>query len=313
MARPILDEETNFVYISDKLRVFFPEFHDALTEKFSEMHIHFGILHGTKDIWCRDYMPIQMNDMSFVGYKFDPDYLKENFGHSEYTEYESKYSPIGARLRPWERVSALSEISVSHGIDISSRLRNFNIVLDGGNLVFCGNYVIVTDKILKENKQSRDELESILREMFNLEPIIVHWEPDHEDVYGHTDGMFRALPTKKDEKPKLLYLHRWDSPSKRLRDNLRETAGDRIELKEIVFEKKGPGIDSLAWAYINFLQVGRKILVPKFGLADEDSVMDQFHSCFGIKPESIEMPDIARQGGALHCLTWNIKNENKRE
>lgn len=310
MARPVLDEETNFVYISDKLRVFFPDFHDALIEKFSDMRIRFGVLRGTNDIWCRDYMPIQMNDMSFVGYQFDPDYLKKNFGHSEYTEYERKYSSMGAGLRPWERVSALRDIHINQARDISTRLRNYNIVLDGGNLVFCGDYVILTDKILQENNRSQNELKTILREMFNLEPIIVHWEPDHEDVYGHTDGMFRALPTKKGEKPALLYLHRWDSPSNRLRENFREAAEDKIELKEIVFEKKGKGIDSLAWAYINFLQVGRKILIPKFGLADEDSIMDQFHSYYGIKPDSIEMPNIARQGGALHCLTWNIKIEN---
>ncbi len=34
MVRPILDEETNFIYISDKLKVFFSKFHNALIEKF---------------------------------------------------------------------------------------------------------------------------------------------------------------------------------------------------------------------------------------------------------------------------------------
>lgn len=90
----------------------------------------------------------------------------------EETSYESKYYPIGAGLRPWERVSVLPEIYVSQVLNISSRLRNYNIVLGGGNLVFCGDNVIVTDKILKENNQSKDEVETILREMFNLEPII---------------------------------------------------------------------------------------------------------------------------------------------
>ena len=307
MARPILDEETNFVYISDKLKEFFPKFHDNIIEKFSEMGIPFGVLRGTKDIWCRDYMPIQMNDMSFVGFNYNPDYLKKGFGYSQYTEYESKYSPIGARYRPWERVSSLSDIDVRKITDLSTRLRCYDIVLDGGNLVFCGDYVIVTDKILKENGKSKEELETILRNMFNLEPIFVHWEYDHDEVYGHTDGMFKALPVSKGEKPALLYLHRWDSPSKKLRDNLREAAGDKINLKEIVFVKKGKGIDSLAWAYINFLQVGDKILLPSFGLADEESIIDQFKTYFGYHPETIDMSDIARQGGALHCLTWNIK------
>lgn len=44
MVRPISDEETNFVYISDKLKKFFPKFHDNIIEKFSEMGIPFGVL-----------------------------------------------------------------------------------------------------------------------------------------------------------------------------------------------------------------------------------------------------------------------------
>lgn len=306
--RPVQDEETNFVYISDKLKEFFPEFHDNLIEKFSEMGIRFGVLHGTKDIWCRDYMPIQMTDGSFIGYRFDPDYLKKSFGKSEYTEYDSKYSPVGAKLRPWERVSSPNEIQINQKIGFPDKVKDFDIILDGGNLVFCGDYVIVTDKILTENNKSREDIESILHEMFHLTPIIVPWKPDYEDVYGHTDGIFRTLPIKEGEKPALLFLNRWKSKSKKLREDFKKVAGDNIELKEITFEKRGTGIDTLAWAYINFLQVGDKILLPSFGLADEESVIKQFKSHFGDNIKTIEMSNIARQGGALHCLTWNIKS-----
>ncbi|MDE6337811.1 MAG: hypothetical protein K2L34_14710, partial [Muribaculaceae bacterium] len=76
-TQPIFDWNTNFVYISDKLKEYFPEFHDRLIEKFSELGIKFGVIRGTKDIWCRDYMPIQITKDVPIGYKYDPDYLKD--------------------------------------------------------------------------------------------------------------------------------------------------------------------------------------------------------------------------------------------
>ena len=70
------DTMTNFVYISDKLKEFYPNVYSRLTRLFDEMEIEWGELKGTKDIWIRDYMPIQLSDDKFLVYKYDPDYLK---------------------------------------------------------------------------------------------------------------------------------------------------------------------------------------------------------------------------------------------
>ncbi len=35
------------------------------------------MLPNTKDIWVRDFMPIQKDVKSFIGYEYNPDYLKE--------------------------------------------------------------------------------------------------------------------------------------------------------------------------------------------------------------------------------------------
>lgn len=315
--RPIQDEETNFVYISDKLKEFFPEFHDNLIEKFSEMDIKFGVLRGTKDIWCRDYMPIPMNDGSFVGYKFDPDYLKESFGKPEYTEYDPKYSPIGAQFRPWERVSSMTEIKESQKIGIPSKIKNNDIILDGGNLVFCGDYVLLTNKVLDENKNmSKTEIEDKLHSMFGLTPVFINWKQEGDDFYGHTDGMIRTLPSKAEEKPSLLFLYRTKKIASELRQSLKDNSvDDKIELKPIDFGKGGKGIEKWAWAYINFLQVGEEIIMPSFSslkLPYEESVISQFKNYFGDNLKTIDMHDIACQGGALHCLTWNIRVDKEQ-
>lgn len=58
MKTQIYDWDTDIVYISDQLENFFPDFYRRLIDKFDKMRIDYDILQGTKDIWCRDYMPI---------------------------------------------------------------------------------------------------------------------------------------------------------------------------------------------------------------------------------------------------------------
>ncbi len=37
--------------------------------------ISYSYLPGTRDIWCRDYMPVQVEKDRFIEYRYDPDYL----------------------------------------------------------------------------------------------------------------------------------------------------------------------------------------------------------------------------------------------
>ena len=52
------DAWTDYVFISDKLKEFYPYTYLRLTKLFDEMKIEWGEVEGTKDIWIRDYMPI---------------------------------------------------------------------------------------------------------------------------------------------------------------------------------------------------------------------------------------------------------------
>jgi hypothetical protein len=57
------------------------------------MDIEWGEIEGTKDIWIRDYMPIQLSDDKFLVYKYDPDYLKDS-GKEYLTDSQSIYKSI---------------------------------------------------------------------------------------------------------------------------------------------------------------------------------------------------------------------------
>lgn len=81
-----------------------------------------------------------------------------------------------------------------------------------------------------------------------------------------------------------------------------------FEVTEMRFNDKvdSPNTD-LNWAYINFLQVGNHIFMPAFGIDEDAIAKDYIKKSFPdttIHP--IEMPEIVKKGGALHCLTWNV-------
>ena len=75
-------------------------------------------------IWARDYMPVQVNKDKFVRFNYNPDYLRN---YPEYKPYTSMM---------------LSYLGV--------KVINSDLVVDGGNIISCGDKVIMTDKIFLE-------------------------------------------------------------------------------------------------------------------------------------------------------------------
>lgn len=62
------------------------------------------------------------------------------------------------------------------------------------------------------------------------------------------------------------------------------------------------------WAYINFLQVGNNIILPKFGINEDEQAKRFVQTAFPYcRVRQIDCNAIAKDGGALHCITWNIK------
>ena len=76
-----------------------------------------------------------------------------------------------------------------------------------------------------------------------------------------------------------------------------------------------------SWCYINYLQVGTRILVPRLGydLLDNEA-LKQIREAFSANEDEIElisqdmtsivedMNDEKNSGGALNCLTWTIQS-----
>jgi agmatine/peptidylarginine deiminase len=250
------------------------------------MEIEWGELKGTKDIWIRDYMPIQLSDDQFLVYKYDPDYLKVS-GKEYLTDSQSIYKSI----LPEEKV------------------KQVNITLDGGNVVTCYAHRVMTDKVFQENGKAKYAPEFIqyITESLGSEILFLPWHCDNSnapnaDVYGHADGLVRWTG----ENRILMSNHREFEPEEA--DDIRwRLEAEGYEVTEILFDVPNPNKD-YNWAYINYLEVGNKIIVPTFGIPEDEQALRYIRTS---NPNSIvrgfRMRDIARNGGALHCITWNIK------
>ena len=163
----ITDSQTHVVFISDRLGKCYPQIAGALESIFGN---NLKIIPDTKDIWARDYMPIQIDTDRFVQFRYEPDYLKRE-----------------ANLRT-ENASDLIGLANCQRSDLN---------IDGGNIVRWSDAVVMTEKIYKENRSvKRPQLRRQLQKILGVERLIViPMEPG--DYIGHADGMVRFGPVQK--------------------------------------------------------------------------------------------------------------------
>ena len=68
----------DIVYISDQLEIKYPAFKKNLTKILTDNGNRLKIITGTKDIWCRDYMPLIGSHGQLVRFIYHPSYLDKN-------------------------------------------------------------------------------------------------------------------------------------------------------------------------------------------------------------------------------------------
>ena len=276
----INDYQTNFVYLADGIRHYLPvarNLMDALCREGIETHF---LRHtdSMKHVWARDYMPLQIDDKRFLVYRYDPDYLKK----------DQDYIP------PYE--------TICRGLHL--KCKKVTHVIDGGNVVKCGNRVIMTDKVIKENSAyTKSHLIKLLEEAFECEVCLIPW--DRCEMFGHADGMVRAIGDN------YVLMNNYLDFDKEFRGKLKsdlECYGFNVE--ELHYDMPRPSKQS--WAYLNFLQVKNRIFVPGLGIREDRLAVEQIQNYYP-RHKVILVPDchgLVHDGGALNCISWNIKTEN---
>jgi agmatine/peptidylarginine deiminase len=290
------DSDTNTVCIADALRRY-PDVAKSIVGALGEYGINHKIIKGTKNIWVRDYMPLQVDDRYVK-------FIYKGYGAS-YDKYPQLYAPDSC-------FGFLSNVVLS------------DIVLDGGNCQRYGNKAIITDIIFKQNPNiDRDKLMEKLSSLLRSDIIIIPREPG-DNTIGHSDGILKFI----NEDTVLVHDYSVMGESYGYNDYHGELlkALDKATLNHVMFpyaynrqprltEKqfrlKYPDADLFDPAmgyYVNFLLAGKSILVPTFGFPEDDKALDILEDCFpDCDVAGIDCSDLAMEGGCLSCISMNYK------
>ena len=78
----ITDDKTNKVFISSLIDTKTGDLDKEARARVKSCIMQFEkdceLLYNTKDVWARDYMPIQLTKNTYLGYTYKPDYLTES-------------------------------------------------------------------------------------------------------------------------------------------------------------------------------------------------------------------------------------------
>ena len=270
------------VYLSELLMDKYPETCKNLIAILEKHNVKYSFIKGTKDIWCRDYMPVQTESGKFIQFRYEPSYLKGK------KEWEDSRSDV-------------KEICRLNNIDATFS----DINLDGGNVLICDGRAILSDRIFSENPNyEKDSLINELSKLLECEIIIIPAQKG--DMTGHADGMVRFVDRNTILGNKLADEYKyWQKGMQKVIDTYNLTYIDVPFITDIK-DPKHP--DSAIGIYVNFLDVNDLIVMPIFNRDEDRQVLEILKKTFPNKIiETIDYNDVAKEGGLLNCTTWVVR------
>ena len=317
----ITDDRTDKVYISSLIDTVSGALdintRSALKTSILKFSRNCEPLYNTMDVWARDYMPIQLTLDVYLSFTYKPDYLQD-------------YPNC---VTNWQ----LHRVHAAHE-SFSFKVVQMPLILDGGNVVKAvvkgKPCLILCKKVLDENNLSEEDFDNWWKQWWNdnfdgteMEYVLLPWEGEKFNPIGHADGMVRYIEDKR-----VLFTNYEDFedspiPASVYIEKLKEVG---FEVETLSFKNKFDYkkdklyrmlFDS-SWCYINYLQVGNRILVPSLGYDKLDhEAIRQIDAAFNknrliadvelidIDMTGIvaEMNSVQNSGGALNCLTWTVK------
>lgn len=246
---------------------------DRLFAALDLFNINYKFIINTKDIWARDYMPVKTKSGSFISFRYEPSYLKEN--PELRTDFRKEIAPV----------FSLENLIYS------------DINLDGGNVVFSPSKekAVISDRVFDENKdKSKTELINELEKLLKAQVIII---PSlKSDMTGHADGMVRFVDENTVIGNASNFKYGLESS---IKSTLKNNGIKVIDFP--YFDSKG---DSAVGCYLNFLETEQIIFLPVFDVdIDKDAIITA-KDIFKKKIVAVNINEIAKDGGVLNCISW---------
>ncbi|MCI0462776.1 MAG: agmatine deiminase family protein [Gemmataceae bacterium] len=277
----IPDWETNAVVFAASLPKEFPAVWDRLETALARHAVRPLLVEGMNDIWARDILPVQVDHGRFVKFRFSPAYLR-GFEH------------------------LITGDDICQRLPCLGRVQFAGIRLDGGNLVASRRLAVLTERAYRDNaKWRRADFRRALCELLAVEEcLLIPVEPG--DLFGHADGVLRFL----DEGTVVVNDYARAAPGygRRLHAALAR-AGLRVEVLPYAPDPTvEDGVPSCVGNFVNYLRVGSLVLIPAYGRREDEQarkrLQDLLPTCTVVP---VKCADLARRGGALHCVSWSVR------
>lgn len=257
-----------------------PTYKPAADRLFAALYsagVEYQLINGTRDIWLRDFMPVQIGDNSFVSFRYEPSYL------NDITELKTNYKQDIAAQFPFPVIYS-------------------DINLDGGNIVFSPSKekAIISDRILTENlKYTQTELIKTLEQQLKAQIILIPSLKRKYDMTGHADGMVRFV----DENTVIGNR----VPSKNGLEQRIKTVLQDYGVDAIDFAYYASPRGSAVGCYLNFLETAESIFLPVFGSEMDEEAISMAREIFPKTIIPVNINEFAKKGGLLNCISWETK------
>lgn len=291
--------------MSESLATRHPTVVRQITDALARERLSWKFIAGS-NIWVRDFLPLQVGSR-FVKFAY------RGYGESAHGSIDTNKE---LRVPPdtWEWFEEYGAIQ-------RSTLR-----LDGGNVQRDGETAIISEIVFEHNpRYTRTQILDQLEKALEARIVIVPVEPD--DDIGHTDGMLHQIPGTKQ-----VLVHDYSAGTRAYQRYHRklmlalEDAGlnpfplpweypSRPRLTERAFRRRFPHADTFnpAWGYYgNFSVIGHLVLVPVFGIAMDETVLNMLMAYFpGFTIAPVDCSDLSMEGGLVNCVTMNYRIPGK--
>lgn len=196
---------------------------------------------------------------------------------------------------------------------------HLNMVLEGGSIESDGEGTLLTTSecLLSPNRNgawSRDQIESRLLELFNARKVLWldHGFLQGDDTDSHIDTLARLAPGQR-----ILYV-KCDDPNDLHYDALKAMETQLATFTSVhghpyrlvplpMCTPVYDGGERLPATYANFLFINGAILVPVYGVPEDQQALDVFATEFpDYEVVGINCHPLIKQHGSLHCVTMQF-------
>ena len=269
----IPDYGCNAIYFSEWLKKDYSDIYKGLVRILNKHNVAYDIIPNTKDVWCRDYMPLQLDKERYLCYEYKPDYLMNSARNRKYIT---------------------DSLNVCRGMQLN--IKKTPLIMDGGNVVKVGNKAIMTEKVFMENPSIDDDtLKKQLEKQMECEVVFIPW--DRNEKYGHSDGIIKPIS---DNTILMTNYHDFD---REYTNEVVKRLSSKFEIETLSYKVRKTAPES--WAYINFLTVGKLIVLPALGKEEDEQALSQIKRYYSeCLVEQLNISDLVKDGGGLNCVSW---------